>query len=92
MESTASSLTTPRPILLTGASSSTHETTWPPAGLTAERLLREHRIGVAPGEGFGARGAGWVRLSYALADEDLEEGARRLAVAVAAGISGQATG
>ena len=46
----------------------------PPAGLTAERLLREHRIGVAPGEGFGARGAGWVRLSYALADEDLEEG------------------
>ena len=64
----------------------------PPAGLTAERLLREHRIGVAPGEGFGARGAGWVRLSYALADEDLEEGARRLAVAVAAEISGQATG
>jgi aminotransferase len=55
----------------------------PPAGLTAERLLREHRIGVAPGEGFGARGAGWVRLSYALADEDLEEGARRLAAAVA---------
>jgi len=47
---------------------------------------------VAPGEGFGARGAGWVRLSYALADEDLEEGARRLAVAVAAEISGQATG
>ncbi len=32
----------------------------PPAGLTAERLLREHRIGVAPGEGFGAprRGLG----------------------------------
>ena len=61
----------------------------PPAGLTAERLLREHRIGVAPGEGFGARGAGWVRLSYALADEDLEEGARRLAAAVAGALSGQ---
>jgi L-glutamine---4-(methylsulfanyl)-2-oxobutanoate aminotransferase len=61
----------------------------PPEGLTAERLLREHRIGVAPGEGFGARGAGWVRLSYALADADLEEGARRLAAAVAGAPSGQ---
>jgi aminotransferase len=61
----------------------------PPEGLTAERLLREHRIGVAPGEGFGARGAGWVRLSYALADEDLAEGAGRLAAAVAGAVSGQ---
>src|SRR6185312_8525071 len=63
----------------------------PSAGLTAERLLREHRIGVAPGEGFGARGAGWVRLSYALADEDLEEGARRLAEAVAGALREQPT-
>jgi L-glutamine---4-(methylsulfanyl)-2-oxobutanoate aminotransferase len=61
----------------------------PPEGLTAERLLREHRIGVAPGEGFGERGTGWVRLSYALPDEDLEEGARRLAAAVAGALSGR---
>jgi aminotransferase len=57
---------------------------WPlPAGLTAERLLAEHRVAVAPGEGFGSRGAGYVRLSLALSDADLEEGADRLAAAVA---------
>jgi L-glutamine---4-(methylsulfanyl)-2-oxobutanoate aminotransferase len=61
----------------------------PPAGLTPERLIREHRVAVAPGEGFGARGAGWVRLSFALADDDLAEGARRLAAAVAAQLTGQ---
>jgi aminotransferase len=55
----------------------------PPAGLTPERLLAEHRLAVAPGEGFGACGAGWVRLSLALADADVAEGARRLALAVA---------
>jgi L-glutamine---4-(methylsulfanyl)-2-oxobutanoate aminotransferase len=53
---------------------------WPlPEGLTAERLLAEQRVAVAPGEGFGSRGAGHVRLSLALSDEDLEEGADRLA-------------
>jgi L-glutamine---4-(methylsulfanyl)-2-oxobutanoate aminotransferase len=57
---------------------------WPlPDGLTAERLLAEHRVAVAPGEGFGSRGAGHVRLSLALSDADLEEGADRLAAAVA---------
>jgi L-glutamine---4-(methylsulfanyl)-2-oxobutanoate aminotransferase len=57
---------------------------WPlPEGLTAERLLAEHRVAVAPGEGFGSRGAGHVRLSLALSDADLEEGADRLAAAVA---------
>ena len=59
----------------------------PPAGLTVERLLREHRLAVAPGEGFGTRGAGWVRLSLALADADVAEGARRLAAAVAGALS-----
>jgi aminotransferase len=59
----------------------------PPAGLTAERLLAEHRLAVAPGEGFGARGAGWVRLSLALADSDVAEGAQRLALAVAGALS-----
>ena len=62
----------------------------PPAGLTPERLLREHRVAVAPGEGFGARGEGWVRLSLALADDDVAEGARRLAAAVSGALSEQA--
>jgi aminotransferase len=54
-----------------------------PDGLTAERLIAEARVGVAPGEGFGARGAGWARLSLAVSDEDLREAAARLAAAVA---------
>jgi aminotransferase len=59
----------------------------PPPGLSAERLLAEHRLAVAPGEGFGARGAGWVRLSLALPDDDVREGAQRLATAVAGALS-----
>jgi L-glutamine---4-(methylsulfanyl)-2-oxobutanoate aminotransferase len=59
----------------------------PPPGLTAERLIAEHRLAVAPGEGFGARGAGWVRLSLALPDDDVREGAQRLATAVAGALS-----
>jgi aspartate/methionine/tyrosine aminotransferase len=39
-------------------------------------------VAVAPGEGFGARGAGYVRLSLALGDADLEEGTARLAAAL----------
>jgi aminotransferase len=54
-----------------------------PEGLTPERLLAEHRVAVAPGEGFGARGAGYARLSLALDDADLEEGIERLAAAIA---------
>jgi L-glutamine---4-(methylsulfanyl)-2-oxobutanoate aminotransferase len=49
-----------------------------PEGVTAERLLTEHRVAVAPGEGFGARGAGWVRLSLAITDETLDLGLERL--------------
>jgi aminotransferase len=54
----------------------------PPPGVTAEWLLAEQRVAVAPGEGFGARGAGYVRLSLALGDADLEEGTARLAAAL----------
>jgi aminotransferase len=54
-----------------------------PAGLDAARLLADARVGVAPGEGFGARGAGWARLSLAVVDEDLAEGAERLSRALA---------
>src|SRR5918999_934192 len=35
-------------------------------GMTPERLLVEHRVAVAPGEGFGSRGTGWARLSLAI--------------------------
>jgi aminotransferase len=49
-----------------------------PDGLTPERLIAEARVGVAPGEGFGARGTGWARLSLATPDADIEEAAERL--------------
>ena len=57
-----------------------------PDGLTAERLLEEHRVAVAPGEGFGPSGAGWARLSLAVDDETIELGAERLQHAFAADI------
>ena len=50
-----------------------------PRGLSAAQLVDEHRLGVADGIGFGARGAGWTRLSLALPDEDVAEAADRLA-------------
>jgi aminotransferase len=53
-----------------------------PDGVTAERLLVEHRVAVAPGEGFGARGRSWARLSLAVTDEVLAEGLRRLRAAL----------
>jgi L-glutamine---4-(methylsulfanyl)-2-oxobutanoate aminotransferase len=52
-----------------------------PDEVTAERLLVEHRVAVAPGEGFGARGTGWARLSLAVSDETLELGLERLGAA-----------
>src|SRR5262249_26187403 len=45
-----------------------------PDGYTADRLLSEHRVAVAPGEGFGPRGAGWARISLAVTDDVLEAG------------------
>jgi aminotransferase len=55
-----------------------------PDGLTAARLLEEHRVAVAPGEGFGERGRGWARLSLATADDRLDEGLARLRRAIGA--------
>jgi aminotransferase len=49
-----------------------------PGGVSAETLMAEHRVGVAPGLGFGARGEGWARLSLAVADDDIAEVAARL--------------
>ena len=50
-----------------------------PDGVTAAELLSRARVAVAPGEGFGTRGAGWARLSLAVADADLAEAAGRIA-------------
>ena len=55
-----------------------------PNGLTFERLVAEHRVAVAPGEGFGAQGRGFARLSLATQDESLDEGIARLRGAIAA--------
>jgi aminotransferase len=52
-----------------------------PDGLTAESILTEHRVVLAPGEGFGPSGAGYARLSLAVSDETLELGLERLAAA-----------
>jgi L-glutamine---4-(methylsulfanyl)-2-oxobutanoate aminotransferase len=52
-----------------------------PEGLTAERLLTDQRVAVAPGEGFGPSGAGWACISLAVDDSTLELGAERLASA-----------
>jgi aminotransferase len=49
-----------------------------PEGVTAESLLTEHRLAIAPGEGFGPSGAGRVRLSLAVSDETLQLGLERL--------------
>jgi aminotransferase len=49
-----------------------------PAGLTPERILAETRVAVAPGEGFGAQGRGWARISLATPDERLDAGLERL--------------
>ena len=54
-----------------------------PRGLTVDQLLTEHRLAVAPGEGFGPSGAGWARISLAVKDETLELGLERLARALA---------
>jgi aspartate/methionine/tyrosine aminotransferase len=43
----------------------------------AEIVLEEAKVAIVPGEAFGA--PGYARLSYALADEALEEGIGRLA-------------
>jgi aminotransferase len=49
-----------------------------PEGATFESLLTEHRVVLAPGEGFGPSGAGYARLSLAVSDETLELGLERL--------------
>src|ERR687888_65523 len=65
----------------TGARSEGTFFTWIrlPDGVTAAKLLADSRVAVAPGEGFGARGAGWARISLAVAGDVLDRGLGRLA-------------
>jgi len=49
-----------------------------PEALTAEQLLEEHRVAVAPGEGFGPSARGFARLSLAVDDETVSLAAERL--------------
>jgi aspartate/methionine/tyrosine aminotransferase len=49
----------------------------------AERLLYEEKVVVSPGESFGSRSAGFIRLSYASSGAALEEGLDRLAAGLA---------
>jgi aminotransferase len=49
-----------------------------PEGVTAQSVLVEHRVALAPGEGFGENGRGWARLSLAVPDERLATGLERL--------------
>ena len=44
-----------------------------------ETLLAEEKVAVVPGGAFGASGAGFVRLCYAAAYDDLEEALNRMA-------------
>lgn len=54
-----------------------------PPGYTSsqltERLLLEAHVLVAPGQGFGAGGEGFIRLSLTADDETLSEGLKRIA-------------
>lgn len=53
-----------------------------PTGLTseefAEKLIHEESVAVVPGDAFGPSGAGFVRCSYATADEKIVEAVRRI--------------
>lgn len=53
----------------------------------ARELLERRAVAVAPGEAFGSRGAGMVRISLAASERDLRTGIERLADAVAEGVS-----
>ena len=54
-----------------------------PAAVLADRLLEEEAVALLDGAGFGAGGAGHLRLSFAASLESLEEAAERFARLVA---------
>ncbi len=44
-----------------------------------ERLLEEAGVGLMPGSAFGAQGEGFLRMTIAASDEDVEDGFRQIA-------------
>ncbi len=44
----------------------------------AVRLLREAKVGVVPGSGFGEEGEGYVRMSYVVSEADVAKGLERI--------------
>lgn len=51
-------------------------------GLTSDefavRLLKEAKVGLIPGSGFGDEGEGYVRISYVVSEDDIREGLKRI--------------
>jgi aspartate/methionine/tyrosine aminotransferase len=43
-----------------------------------ERILEEAGVGLVPGSGFGAQGEGFLRMTIAASDEDVEAGFRKI--------------
>jgi len=43
-----------------------------------ERILEEAKVGLVPGSAFGAQGEGFVRMTIAASDEDVEAGFRKI--------------
>jgi aminotransferase len=43
-----------------------------------DALLKEGKVAVVPGDAFGIRGEGFVRISYSYSEEDLKNGLNRL--------------
>jgi aspartate/methionine/tyrosine aminotransferase len=44
----------------------------------ANKLLHEAAVAVVPGTAFGDRGEGYIRITYAVPDEDIKEGLHRI--------------
>jgi aminotransferase len=51
-------------------------------GLTSDefavRLLKEAKVGVIPGSGFGEEGEGYIRISYVVSEADIVKGLERI--------------
>jgi aspartate/methionine/tyrosine aminotransferase len=43
-----------------------------------ERILKEAGVGLVPGSAFGQQGEGFVRMTIAASDEDVEMGFRKI--------------
>jgi aminotransferase len=58
-----------------------------PTAAFALDLARRGEVLVVPGEAFGEEGRGWLRLSFAAGEEEIDEGVRRLAAGLETGAS-----